>query len=448
MINTRSIVLDMLIRILEEGKPSHIETAETLARYSELDRQNRSFIKRLCQGTVERKLTLDYIIDRLATVKCSKQKPVIRNILRMSIYQLIYMDSVPQSAACNEAVKLAGKRGFKSLGGFVNGILRNCIRRQEELLDFKRITDEGERISVSYSMPLWIIREWQKSYTNEEIIKTLDYFLDSNMTSIRCNISKMTPMELKKRLEAGKINVEEGRYLENCFRISGYERLSDIPEFRDGIFVVQDESSALSGAVTCFSKGNEVIDICAAPGGKTVNAADILCSLGGGNVCACDLSVSKTELIREAVTRCGFSNVRVTENDALVYNEAFEEKADVLIADLPCSGLGIIGKKPDIKYNMTPEKQKELVQLQRDILKNVVAYLKHGGTLLYSTCTINAEENERNVAFLEEELGLKRLDIASRLPEALGKSCKDGMLQLFPGIHGTDGFFIACLMKP
>lgn len=445
MYNIRAIVLEMLMAILEEHRPGHIVINETLRRYRDMDERDRAFAKKLCMGCIERLVTLDYLIDLVSKVKTEKQKPVIRNILRMGIYQSAYMN-VTDFAACNEAVKLTGKKGFNSLKPFVNGVLRNFLRNKQQLMDFSTISDEVKRLSVVYSIPEWMVRLYLKQFTKERTERIFEYYLRESGTSVRCNSSKIKPEELEERLVKRGIAVEHCAFSERCFKISGYSLLDSIPEFAEGLFTVQDESSCLSGEIAGLEAGKtkdadgiKVLDLCAAPGGKSLNVADLLG--GHGNITACDISEAKTALIAENVERCRFKNINILVNDATVYNDAFAGQFDAVIADVPCSGLGIIGKKPDIRYNASPAKISELKELVRTILRNAVKYVKPGGTLIFSTCTITDEENADNFEYLKS-CGAVPVPFCIG-DEENGIRCSEGYIRLLPGEYGTDGFFIS-----
>jgi len=356
------------------------------------------------------------------------------------------MDQVPDSAVCNEAVKLAKKRGFQSLSGFVNGILRNIVRNPEKVSFPKEEKDQVGFLSLNYSMPDWIIKDWLRQYDVQIVKGILETMFKDKKTTIRCNMNKVSPDELKEILESDGVSVETGAYLPYAFHIGNYNYLNDLNAFRKGYFQVQDESSMLVGAVSGIGEGNYVIDVCAAPGGKSLHAADILHSTG--HVSSRDVSDYKVNLIADNINRLGYTNITAKVQDALILDEESIEKADVLLADLPCSGLGIIGKKPDIKYNVTKVKQKELVRLQRDILKVVHQYVKKGGTFIYSTCTINPEENIENVRWFMKQYHFQAESLNPYLPEILwSDTTKEGYLQLIPGIHQCDGFFIARLRR-
>ena len=397
------------------------------------------------EGTLEHMMEIDYIINQFSKVKVNKMKPVIRTILRSAVYQILYMDSVPNSAVCNEAVKLAAKKGFVNLKGFVNGVLRNIDRNVNDI-QYPKQDNMVEYLSIKYSMPTWILEKWKKSYDWETIERILQGFLQEKGTIIRCNLNRISKEDLKKKLEAEGVTVTQHPYLEYALEISGYDYLGDLESFEDGDFQVQDLSSMLVAEIAAPKEGDYVIDVCAAPGGKSLHIADKL--HGTGHVEARDLTDYKVDLIWDNTERSQMKNVEAVRHDALVYDEDSKEKADIVIADLPCSGLGVIGKKADIKYKMTEETQRELAKLQKNILQIVHRYVKPGGTLVYSTCTINEEENMENVRwFLQQNPEFESVSVEPVLCEELKKSVKEGCLQLLPGIHESDGFFIAAFRK-
>ena len=429
-VNLRALVLEMLVEIIENKQYSHLLLRAVLEKYQYLEKQERAFITRLTEGTIEHLIEIDYIIDSFSKTKVKKMKPVIRNILRMGVYQIKYMDSVPDSAVCNEAVKLAKKRGFSQLSGFVNGVLRT-IAREIDSVKYPGEKKEPEHyLEIMYSMPRWIVNQWMDEYGYDKTKEMLVNFQKENPISIRTNTTKCTPEELKARLEQEGVSVAPIPLLDYAFDISGFDYLGNLESFEDGLFYVQDISSMMVAEIASPGQGDYVIDVCAAPGGKSLHIAQML--QGTGMVDARDLTDYKVELIEENIERFGLSNMKAVCMDATIKDEASIEKADVLICDLPCSGLGILGKKTDIRYKMTPEGQADLVALQRKILDTVWEYVKPGKTLVYSTCTIHKEENENNVLwFLETH---KDFSLES-------------MKQLFPGEETHDGFFIARLKR-
>lgn len=444
-INERELILGILLEITRDGEYAHIALRNTLSKYQYLEKRERAFITRVVEGTLEHMMEIDYIINQFSKVKVNKMKPVIRTILRSAVYQILYMDSVPNSAVCNEAVKLAAKKGFVNLKGFVNGVLRNIDRNVNDI-QYPKQDNMVEYLSIKYSMPTWILEKWKKSYDWETIERILQGFLQEKGTIIRCNLNRISKEDLKKKLEAEGVTVTQHPYLEYALEISGYDYLGDLESFEDGDFQVQDLSSMLVAEIAAPKEGDYVIDVCAAPGGKSLHIADKL--HGTGHVEARDLTDYKVDLIWDNTERSQMKNVEAVRHDALVYDEDSKEKADIVIADLPCSGLGVIGKKADIKYKMTEETQRELAKLQKNILQIVHRYVKPGGTLVYSTCTINEEENMENVRwFLQQNPEFESVSVEPVLCEELKKSVKEGCLQLLPGIHESDGFFIAAFRK-
>lgn len=443
-INEREIVLEVLLEITEHGMYSHIVLRDVLNKYQYLEKKERSFITRVTEGTLEHMMEIDYILDQFSKVKVKKMKPVIRNIMRSAVYQMKYMDSVPVSAACNEAVKLAVRKGFGSLRGFVNGVLRNVARNLDQI---EYPAEPLKRLSIQYSMPEWILNLWLKAYDSDIVEQMLQAFQRETPLTIRCNLRMVTPKQLKEHLEAEGVTVKVHPYLEYAFHISGFDYLGDLESFQKGEFSVQDISSMLVSELAGPKEGDYVIDVCAAPGGKSLHMAEKL--NGSGHVEARDLTEYKVGLIQENIERTGLSNVEAVQQDALIFDETSVGKADIVLADLPCSGLGVLAKKTDLKYKATKEGADSLAKLQREMLKNVQAYVKDEGKLVYSTCTINPTENMDNVHwFLNEYPEFELIDIHGSLCEELQKDVKEnGCIQLLPGVHQSDGFFLACMKK-
>lgn len=434
-VNIRELVLGILLEVTKEGGYSHLVIRSVLEKYQYLKKQERAFLTRTAEGTIQRMIELDYIINQYSKVNVKKMKPVIQNILRMSVYQLKYMDSVPASAACNEAVKLARKKGFANLSGFVNGVLRNISRDLPKLTYPDETKNRVEALSVRYSMPEWIVAQWLESYGEARTRKLLQAFLNDAPITIRTNLLKISPEELQERLQREQVRVERldaGEYpgLHYAFAISGFDRLNSLASFQEGLFYVQDLSSMQVAELAAPKKGDHIIDVCAAPGGKSIHLAEKL--NGTGYVEARDLTPYKKGLVEENIKRHQAVNIGAVLMDACVFDEASVETADILIADLPCSGLGILRKKTDIKYKMSVGQQQELIELQRRILTTVHTYVRHGGTLIYSTCTIHCGENEENVRWFVENH-----------PEYTLEEMK----QTFPGEHLGDGFFTAKLIR-
>ncbi len=451
-VNLRMLVLEML---LEENIYSHILVRDVLNKYNYLSQQEKSFIKRVYEGTLERRIELDYIISQYAKTKFDKMKPVICAILRMSVYQILYMDAVPDAAACNEAVKLTQKKGFATLKGFVNGVLRNIVRNKEA------ITYPG--LSVKYSMPEWIVDLWTKQLGIEKTELILAELLKEHLVTIRFrDVFEQTGVDIDTAITAvEKVLIGQGGrmeqhpYLPYAYLLSKTDDITKLPYYDKGAFVIQDVSSMLAVEAIGFDSMNFsrrkdpvlVIDICAAPGGKSMLAADMLEKYDVNYaVISRDISENKVSLMQENFDRCMLKHVSAAVWDARKADDALIGKADIVIADVPCSGLGVIGKKRDIKYHISPDTIQDLVKLQKQILETAIQYLKPGGRLLFSTCTINQEENENQFAWLKNEKKLIPVPISHVLPQCLEATMtQEGCLQLLPGVHQTDGFFIAVL---
>lgn len=411
----------MLLAIDRDGRYSHLVLRDVLDKYQYLSKQERAFLTRLTEGTVERMLTLDYVIDQFSKTKVKKMKPLIRELMRLSVYQIMYMDGVPDSAVCNEAVKLARKRGFSGLSGFVNGVLRSVAR------GWKDVTFQNE--SVRYSVPEWIIDGWNADYGRDVTEKMLEAFMQPAKITVRTNTQKCTPQELKDRLSQEGVTVEAIEGISYAFALSGFDYLAGLGSFQDGWFYVQDISSMTVAHAADPKKGDYIIDVCAAPGGKSSHLAELLD--GSGMVEARDLTEYKVGLIEENILRHDLHNMKAVQQDATLFDETSVEKADILICDLPCSGLGVIGRKSDIRYKMTAEKAHDLAVLQQEMLDTVWKYVKRGGKLIYSTCTIHKEENEDNVAaFLQKHPQFTLVE----------------QRQIFP-MEGSDGFFVAKMIR-
>lgn len=415
--DVRALALEVLLEVTERKEYSHLALRGALEKYQYLEKQDRAFLTRLVEGTVERMLELDYIIGCFSRTPVHKMKPVIRGILRMSVYQIKYMDRIPDAAVCNEAVKLAVKKGFSGLRGFVNGVLRSIVRGLGEV--------EYPGLSVKYSTPEWIVRQWTQEYGEELALGMLEDQYAERPVTVRVNLHRISREALAERLTREGVSVRTVDGVDCALAISGYDYLAALPSFQEGLFQVQDVSSMLAVLAAAPRPGDYCIDVCAAPGGKSLHMADLM--NGTGMVEAKDLTEYKVQLIEENIARSRMENIRAARQDAAVLDEGSVEKADVVLADLPCSGLGVLNKKRDLKYRMTPKQQEELVMLQRRILETVQRYVKPGGVLVYSTCTVHREENEGNTAWFLE-----------RFPFVL-KERK----QMLQGRDPWDGFYIA-----
>ena len=441
-VNTRELILEILLQINEEGEHSHIAIRNALSKYQFLPKQDRAFITSVCEGTLDYRINIVYIIDSFSKIKVDKMKPPIREILRSAVYQLRFMDRVPDSAVCNEAVKLTQRKGFYNLKPFVNGVLRTVIRQAEQLEYPPRERNLVRYLSVRYSMPETLVLRWLNDYGEQTTEKMLADFLEEKPLTIRCRTYLNSVEDTCASLRSQGVTVEPAPYLPYARRISNFNHILALDAFIQGRIQVQDVSSMLVAEIADPKKGDYVIDLCAAPGGKSLHIGDKM--EGFGTVDARDISPYKVGLIEENIRRTGSINVQARVQDATVFDVDSECLADIVLADVPCSGYGVIGKKPEIKYRSTLQKQEELVILQRNILDKAAEYVKPRGTLIFSTCTVAKEENEENMMWFMNNHPFKLESIDPYLPDELkSESTALGYLQLLPGVHGTDGFFIA-----
>jgi len=432
----RETALHVLMACRKEGGWSNGVLKDYTAR-DQLDRREAALAARLCYGVIQNRMKLDFYLQQLLTGKLRDLHPVVRDILHLGLYQLYEMDKIPQSAAVNESVALAKKYcKQKQAAGLVNGVLRNAVRSQADLKQPASWEDK-------YSHPAALISLF-KGYVPKG---TLEPMLMANNAiapmTIQVNTLKTSAADLTARLEEAGVQVQPHSWMENCLVLSGTGSIEQLPAFREGLFYVQDPAAKLS--VLCAQLPQEdlqILDCCAAPGGKSFAAA---IAMGGrGSITACDIHAHKTGLIENGAKRLGLTNITVRQQDASGFVPEWENAMDAVIADVPCSGYGIIRKKPDIRYK-DPASMEDLPELQLAILSNQARYVKPGGILIYSTCTLVRAENEGVVeAFLENhpEFTLEPLP----LPEALPKN-ESGMLALIPGQYDTDGFFISRLRR-
>ena len=451
-VNEREIVLDMFLS-LKDGKPGHIVLKDTLDSYLYLDKASRGFITRLYEGSIEKMIYLDFVINNFSKTPVKKLKPVIRILMETAVYQIFFMDRVPVSAAINEAVKLAKKRGLAGLSGFVNGVLRNIARNKENITLPDKDKEYIRYLEVKYSMPKEVTEHFMEEYGKVQTEEILEAFEKKQPIVARVNGTRLTREELVKKLTEEDVKVSTDTVFPESLKILELDSLNFLESFENGDFVIQDESSQFIGKIAELPLNAKVLDLCAAPGGKALLMAE---KPEVEEIVACDISERKTGLIEENINRLGIEKVITMVHDATVFNKKFEEDFDMVICDLPCSGLGVIGRKRDIKYNITGNKIKELAKLQREILENAKKYVKKGGYLIFSTCTMSKLENEENFKLISEFSGFSPVDFSDKIKDSvvrykagsrLVSEAKKGYIRLLPGELGTDGFFISEFMR-
>lgn len=447
-VNEREIVLDMFLS-LKDGKPGHIVLKDTLDSYLYLDKASRGFITRLYEGSIEKMIYLDFVINSFSKTPVKKLKPIIKILMETAVYQIFFMDRVPVSAAINEAVKLVKKRGLAGLSGFVNGVLRNIARNKENITLPDKDKEYIRYLEVKYSMPKEVTEHFMEEYGKVQTEEILEAFEKKQPIVARVNGTRLTREELVKKLTEEDVKVSTDTVFPESLKILELDSLNFLESFENGDFVIQDESSQFIGKIAELPLNAKVLDLCAAPGGKALLMAE---KPEVEKIVACDISKRKTGSIEENINRLGIKKVITMVNDATVFNKKFEEDFDLVICDLPCSGLGVIGRKRDIKYNITKNKIKELAGLQRNILENAKKYVKKGGYLIFSTCTMSKLENEENYKFISGFTGFSPVDFSDKIKDSvvrykagsrLVSEAKKGYIRLLPGELGTDGFFIS-----
>lgn len=426
--NSREIAFLTIEEVFYRQSYSNIALNNNIRKYGA--EEDEGFIREIVYGVIENKLYLEYIIKKVSSLKLKKIHEKIYVILVMGVYQIYFMDRVPESAAVNEAVKLAKKYGNRGSVGFVNGLLRTIVRRKEELADVK-IQDRKHNLSVRYSHPLWLVERWVDEFGYEFTEKLCKANNDVAKFTIRVNPIRTTKDKLIGDLLGQGYQVLESEISKDSLIVKNPGSIFKTGEFLAGDFTVQGESSSLVGDVLDPREGSLVLDTCAAPGGKSLHMAE---KMGNkGQVIARDIHLHRLSMIEENVKRLGLSIVRVQEHDARILDESLRGRVDYCLVDAPCSGLGTIRKNPEIKYNRSYEDLVELSRLQAEILNTSKDYVKKGGILVYSTCTIGRMENDDIVeAFLRENEDF----------ELLGD-----FIKLYPNINDTDGFFISKMIR-
>lgn len=407
---------------------------------------DRGLITELVYGIMKYRLTVDYIISQFSKVRIKKISPWILNVLRLGVYQIIYLDRVPDAAACNESVKLAKKYGHNASVRFVNGVLRSVSRNKEAISFPDKKQSPIQYLSITSSHPEWMIKNWIDQYGypfTEELCQANNQVPD---LIARVNTLKTTRNDIIEILKNENVIVEKGKYCEEAIILKNIGNINDLKSFQDGLFQIQDESSMLVSRVVDPQPGEQVIDVCCAPGGKTTHMAQLM--RNEGKIVGWDIHEHKIRLVKQTAKRLGIKMIEAEARDATIEVPKWEEQADRVLVDAPCSGLGIIRRKPDIKWNKVNGQLEDIVTLQKRILEVSSKYVKPGGVLVYSTCTIQDEENIGVVEdFLKYHSQFTLQTIEEYFPEEFKKSTlKQGYIQLFPHTDHTDGFFI-CKMK-
>ena len=440
----REIALKTLYKINQEQAYSNIALDESIKQNKEkINEKDIGLISEIVYGVITWKLTLDEIVKKHSKIKLKKISPWILNILRMGIYQIIFLDKIPKSAAVNESVNLAKRYGHMSSSNFVNAILRKVDKKDYD--EFFEIKDDVIRISRTTSMPEWIIKQLLQNNTIEQVEKICKNSNIKPKITIRVNNTKITKKELENKLNQNGIEFEETK-LEDFLILNKIKNIENLDLFKQGLFTIQDISAGLTAIILNPKSGDKILDACSAPGGKTTYIAELMNNIG--NIEAWDIHEHRTKLVNQNAKRLGLNIINTKVKDATIYDENLKEKFDKILLDVPCLGIGVIKRKPYIKWQRKEEDIEEITQIQKNILSNCSKYLKHGGELVYSTCSIFEKENQNVVQdFLEKNKEFKLEEITGNIKNKILENIDNKrFVNIFPN-EIQDGFFICKLQK-
>lgn len=442
MDKVREIALKALYKIEKEKAYSNIAVDEIIKENKKiLEDRDIGFISEIVYGVITWKLTLDEIIKKYSTIRLKKISVWILNILRMGIYQIVFLDKVPKSAAVNESVNLAKRYGHKSSSNFVNAILRKVEKKDYD--EFFQIKDDIERISKTTSMPIWIIEELLKENDIKKVEKICKNSNIKAKVCIRINTLKCDKDEIKILLKENGLEYKESK-LDDFLILDKVKKIETLDLFKKGYFTVQDEGAGVIAKVLAPKSNQIILDACSSPGGKTTYMAELM--KNRGKIIAWDIHPHRVKLVQDNARRLGIDIIEVNCEDATIYKQEYEEMFDKILLDVPCLGLGVLKRKPDIKWKRKKEDIKEITNIQQKILENCSKYLKKGGELVYSTCSIVYEENEKIVEeFLKENKDFSYVNLENEI-NIVKEKRNTSYIQLYPS-RETDGFFICKLLK-
>jgi len=446
----RQAALSVLLAVERDGAYANLELQKQTRRWK-LKPSDSSLLTELVNGALRRQGTLDWVIEQFSTVSVPRMNRIIRCIVRLGVYQLLYLDRIPARAACAEAVNQAKSRGLHGLAGFVNALLRGVSRNKRMISYPDPEKETALYLSLKNSHPLWIVERWLRRFGKEETIALCKADNEPPPVALRCNTLRITPSRLAARLEAEGLTVRPSTLVPEGIIAGNLSFLPHLKSFQDGLYAVQDESSMIASSVLNPPPEAFVIDACSGPGGKTTHLAQLM--KNKGRILALDVHEHRLKLVDDACRRLGVTIVETRRLDVRELPDQLREKADYILVDAPCSGLGVIRRRPDLRWRVQPEQLSLHASQQLDILLGAAKCLKTGGLLLYSTCSTEPEENRGVVnSFLMEYTGFKTEDLTTLLPFPLVYSSDmrdagNGFLQLLPHRHNTDGFFLSCFRK-
>ncbi|TFG91550.1 MAG: 16S rRNA (cytosine(967)-C(5))-methyltransferase RsmB [Candidatus Atribacteria bacterium] len=452
----RETILTILVKIDSKQSFINILLNRSLEK-NKISTRDAAFINEITYGVIRNRNKLDWAVSQFSTKALSETPILVRNILRMGVYQLLFLDKVPDYAVCNESVQLAKKYGNPGISKFVNGILRNIIRNRENIRWPDKEKETALYVSTIYSHPLYIVERWLKRFGFADTVKICQADNKIPPLVIRTNTLKISRPDLKKILEKGNITVREGIFTEEALYVKGLPNITKFPAYREGLFQIQDEASILVSHLLKPLPGESVIDICSAPGGKTTHLAQLM--LNKGSLLAMDSNRLRLLTVKSNCRRLGIDIIETQLNNGIILDEKYLKTADKILIDVPCAGLGVLRRKPDLRWQTYDSKRfEQLANLQEKILNTASCYLKIGGELVYSTCSTEPEENEEIVSkFLEEHPNFGLEDPGGFLKErkldtyVSDQHKKKKFIQIFPGLSNwdlnLDGFFMTKMIR-
>ncbi|OEF98536.1 16S rRNA (cytosine(967)-C(5))-methyltransferase RsmB [Desulfuribacillus alkaliarsenatis] len=443
--NARELAVTILVKLEEQDGFSNLLLNHELNN-TNLDARDKGLVTEIVYGTIQRQNTIDHVINAFLKKRTVKQlDPWLRQLLRISVYQLRYLDKIPNRAVAYEAVELAKKLGHQGIASFVNGVVRNIIRSPEAPITPEISKDKIEHLSLKHSLPSWLIKKWMEDLGEDKLTDMLTVINNPPPFTIRYNPLKTNKQSFEQSLDKLQIKWQNSSYLEEAYIIQGVGNVSKLEIFNSGLFTVQDESSMLVARVLNPFPTATVLDACAAPGGKTTHIAEL--QGDKGQITANEIHPHKVKLIEQLTHRLGIKSVNKNIGDFLNYDKNC--KYDFVLLDAPCSGLGVIRRKPELKWRMTQTAIDSLVELQKRLIRHAGSFVKPGGSLIYSTCTINRAENNSVVEdFLADNKDFQGQSIQELLPQELHKHMhNEYSVQVLPNYMNSDGFYIAKLEK-
>lgn len=440
-INERFLAYQMLYNIFYKNAYANLSIQKVFKTYN-LPANDKALLTELVYGICRKYIFLEYIIENLSNRSINKVHKSVRILLFLGLYQLLYLDKIPESAAVNETVKITKKITHQGNVRFVNAILRSFLRKKDKLQDLNEIKDKNKLLSITYNQPIWLIEKWNKDYGYDKTKEILKSFDTPEQLFIRCNKLKLNSADLEKILKNEKIQYTAIKDYDGVFSIKDGISLFKTDLLKKGYIFIQSLSSMIPVYVLDPKPKDMVLDMCAAPGSKTTQIAEMM--QNEGHIDAWDLYPHKIELIKDNLKKLKINIVNPHVNDSTKIIKNLNKKYDKVLLDAPCSGLGVLGHKPELRWRRSEKSISELINIQKEMIKCASSYVKKGGTIVYSTCTLNIDENEKIIEWFlnqNQEFYTESIDLNEKIKS------NSGMITLWPNTLNSDGFFVAKLRR-